>query len=136
MMNDEYRQISGMVKSKADTHSFSLADRPAISYVIKSKYEALLEEFRQVLSTMEEGPAISTHRILQSISKKPVDSTGINALVEGMQNFHIVDEYQVVCSITEQFADHANNISSHFDINVPELVARENMEIPADGLEL
>ena len=137
MMNDEYLHLSAMIKSKADSHSLSLADRPAISYVIKSKYEALQEAFRQVLSNIGEGPTISTNRIMQSISKKPVDSNGRDALAEGMQNFHIVDEYRVVCSITEQFADHANKISSHININIPELVARvESIEIPADGLEL
>ena len=135
MMNDEYRHVSDMMKSKADSHSLILADRPALSYVIKSKYEALQQAFRQALVSVGEGPTILSDRILHSIRKKPVDSRGMHAAVEGLQNLHIVDEYQVVCSVTEQFADHADQISALFGINAPELVARaESIEIPANGV--
>ena len=133
MMNEKDNEISVVVTSTANSHILSVADRPAISYVIKAKYEVLQRAFRQTLSSMAGWP-ISLDRIMLSVHKKPVSSQGQHAAIEGMQNLHIVDEYQVICSVTEQFADHATQIAAQLDINVSDLVARlEEIEIPYNG---
>jgi hypothetical protein len=130
--NDRALDIGRTVKLFADSHSASLSDRPHLSYVINAKYEALNDAIRKTLLTIAAGPVISADRILTTLSKKPVDGRGMQAAREGLQNLHFVDEFQVICAVTAQFAEHADQQSfAALEAGLTDFVHRqEDIRVP------
>lgn len=125
-------EIGAAIQMAANRHMQDLKDRPLVSYVLKAKYEALLGEVRQIFQVVAAGPSVSEASVVGVLTKKPVDARGMQASVEAMQNLHYVDEYQVICAVTGEFAAHADRFSMHAissrvfdlvnkqeDINVP-----------------
>ena len=55
----------------------------------------------------KQAPGLSRDPVLATLHKVPVQSSGMNAAIEGMKNLHLLDEYQVACAVAKQLADFA-----------------------------
>jgi len=106
-----FSQTSERMTARANSHIQALADKPNMGYVVSAKYGLLMGELRRVYLAARAAPRLSADGVVATLRRKPVVSTGMYANLEAMQNLHNFDEYQVVCAVCKQFADHAQSVS-------------------------
>lgn len=136
-----FEELDRGIHDFANRHIQDLAEQRAYGYVISPKYTALKTAANDIATAIMNGPALSYDPVFKTLSKIPVNSYGINAAVEGMQNRHKVDEYQVACAVAKQLADFAEGYTQNPWNSIHEGVQRrirqtETVEIPLQDAEL
>ena len=96
------------------------------------KYEALFPKIAGLLGQALDGGKLDAQVILQTLYKKPIGGSGKDALVQGMRNDHVVDEFWVASAVAKHFAAHIGGTSVDALVDqIPRLVSQvEPIKIP------